>query len=94
MQQTFVDLASQQPSHLLLAELLFCLEEPSPRPTLRPHVQVVDPILSLMGSAWLRLGLSINTGSGMDTVGAGHSRRLFSCLLSIPCLTSGLFPTP
>ena len=49
MQQAFVDLASQQPSHLLLAELVFCLAEPSPRPTLRPHVQVVDPILSFDG---------------------------------------------
>ena len=93
----FVDLASQQPSHLLVAELVFCLAKPSPPATLRPHVQVVDPILSFEGerlaqtwplyqhwfrdghsrgrppgSAWLRLGLCISTGSGMGTLGAGH----------------------
>ena len=45
----FVDLASQQPSHLLVAELVICLAKPSPPATLRPHVQVVDPILSFEG---------------------------------------------
>lgn len=78
MQQAFVDLASQQPSHLLLAELVFLLEV-FPRPS-QVHGTVVDPILSFDGECLAQTWPIYQHCSGMDTVGAGHSRQLFSCL--------------
>ena len=85
----FVDLASQQPSHLLVAELVFCLAKPSPPATLRPHVQVVDPILSFEGERlaqtwplyqhWFRDGHSR----------AGHPGALGSDLAFVSALVQG-----